>query len=220
MRESLGKFMVLAGAAFGAAVTFGAGVSSAPAFVTVDPNASIIWKTVTEWPLEVQLDWPEGAVKAVVTVTDAKGGSLGTFVQTDTTKTSLAIDGLAPQTDAAETVAALSLSYLGSDDAVLGTESAHLGFVRGIGDAGTLAVTRPVGSRQWKRLTDPRVCELPKGATGLAVDGVPVEGLSSPDWFVADVSDGLTRTFTLVTPEGECEVPVEYWPGGMSLLLR
>lgn len=193
---------------------------SAPAFVTVDPHASIIWKTVTEWPLEVQLDWPEGAVKAVVTVTDAKGGSLGTFVQTDTAKTSLAIDGLAPQTDAAETVAALSLSYLGSDDAVLGTESARLGFVRGIGDAGTLAVTRPVGSRQWKRTTDQKVCELPKGATGLMVDGALVEGLAAPDWFVADVSDGLTRTFTLVTPEGECEVPVEYWPGGMSLLLR
>jgi len=176
--------------------------------VTLDPSASIIWKTATAYPAKVSLLWPEGAASATLAMNP------GTSVDiTDTSLTEYALpQTAAPDAEKGETVVRLTLTYKDANGAAILSQAATVGFVCGTAAASDIAWRTP-GEQNWsKRKSAQPVIPVPSDVTALSVDGSAVSVADVPTWArltskgsshtVAWTKDGVQGEQSYKTPRG------------------
>lgn len=219
MREMSRTLVALIAVTLSAKAVCAAGSAevSVTANITMDPSASLFWKTVTDTARTAALDWPEGAVRAVLTVVSSTGESR-TIELSDPTVTACALAFTAPASAADERTVDLSITYYGSGDAALRTDTATLGLVQGTGTETTIPV-RTADSPKWRKLKSAAVLPIPADATALTVDGDAVSPLDAPGWRYWDPELGL-HELTLSTDAGDLPATVERLGGGLLLLFR
>ena len=196
-------------------------VESGPMNVCIDTQASILWKTAVDWPLEVQLDWPLDATKAVVSIAGAPGWN-GDYEVTDTSLSSYRFDRVCPASDAEERVIDLSIRYYNSSDVEIAdaASAARVGLVRSVGAGSARVVTAGPSARRWGAIDSAAVVRLPEGTASVSVDGVRQEGISVPGWFYTPVEVGVDKQLTLVTDAGSVTRTICGKAAGSLILFR
>lgn len=168
--------VVLCAAATG--LSAAAGGNSASALVRQHPSSSLLWKTVTSPRMDVMLDWPEGAVKAVVTVDGAVRATV-----TDPLVASAEISFDLPASEAEERMITLAAAYLDGEETVLDESEVMLALVRGVGSRAFRC--RAEDGREWgKANAKSAVLPIPENAATLTVGGETVlDSPSAPGWY-------------------------------------
>lgn len=184
--KTLVRASILCGC-FVAAVSYGA--ISEPQMIFVDPDASLIWKTLTSERAEVPLFWPESAVSAKLTVSSGTAVR-SVFDLTPPTSLVRVIDGL-PSDALAEAVCDLVLEFFDANSQRLSTEVARLGFVRGTNGASFAFI--PEGDATWGNVGRTAVLPIPDGTESVTVNGAEVAGYQSPGWMGVRFRSGTTR---------------------------
>ena len=209
-------------ALLGGAAAWAAEKSSDPTVVWVEPETSIIWKTVTETPIPVSVDWPKGAVSAKVTA--AFGSQV--LASADLVDTSVSIQQLnvpLPTNETEERILDLTLNFFTADGVELSAERrlAHVGLVRGTGGSSFRCI--PGGSTvgKWKSVKNgSAVVPVPEGTTSLTVDGGVVGSLAAPGWtMLAGLEPGTHVLSKSDEDGGTMDVPLLVY-GGFVLLVR
>ena len=199
----------LAGRCFG-----GSAGDSAEITVTVNRDASLVWKTVTSTARAVSLLWPDGAVKASFKVR-FEGKDVFSRDITDTSVEQVELDLPVPQTGADEKVYSLSVAYYGADGAEISSLSARLGNVVKTGVASTVRCL--VGEdRKWGRLEErSAVLPVPQGADSLTIGEETFSDVDSPGWFCWRPAVG---TYALAA--GDSAATVEVRSRALMMILR
>lgn len=201
----------------GTAMVAGA-ATSVPQTVWTRPAESLHWKTLTSASPEVALDWPEGAVRARLTI--ANGAHIvRTETIADTSLRACALPLDMPTKLADERVYALTLDYLNGSDAVLETQTAEIGSVVGVNGAAARCVPIQEAAKPWTRYESSHpVLPIPEDATALAVDGggaVPVVG---PGWKQLDLSGN--HALALTVGDDAWNALAEFGLSGFTLFFR
>lgn len=207
------KALVLAGVALAAA--FASAADNCTRTVTLDPSASIIWKTAVAGQRAVSLlPWPQGAVSAVLASTP--GGSV---VITDTTLATYDLARALPLKEADETVLKLKLEYKDGSGAVIETRNAVVGFVCGTAASSDIAYRTPDGN-SWTRHTSKKpVVPVPADVDSLALDGEALGFSAAPTWALLAAGSGAEHT--LAWSGENCEGEIAYSvPCSMMILVR
>ena len=154
----------------------------------LDENASIIWRTITETPTRIALDWPKGSASAELAA-KIGAGQAQTVTLTDTTTNCcyVAFVILAEHKD--RNVVELSISYRDAEDAEISSSSVRLGLVDGVGQGASIPVSLDGSSITWRRFEGHEVVQIPTDATGVTLDGAPVE-CDIPGWYCLDTAAG------------------------------
>ena len=149
------------------------------ALIRQDPGTSLLWKTVTTPEVEVMLDWPAGATRAVLSIDGAVRATVG-----DASVASTNISFALPSTPAEERTVTLSVSYLDGEDAVVGADEAKLGLVCGTDGASAVPI-RAANSGAWRKAgAASAVLPVLEGATSLSIGGATVlASPTAPDWY-------------------------------------
>lgn len=202
-----------------ASAGIGASLTSQPCSVVGSPSSSLVWKTIYGTTSELTLVWPTDAASARLTV--AVGGAVrSTETITDTTLAAwpFVVSAL-PETAADECVYDLTLEYLDAQSAVLKTQTASVGLVRGTDGRAARFVRDGKSSVKWQRLkSGTAVLPIPDGATTLAVDdGTPVS-VDAPGWHYLKAS-GVHELSLLVGAEAWA-ASVEMGIKGLSVIVR
>lgn len=191
---------------------------STPCVIYANPAASIHWKTMTANPSSLALAWPAGATSATLTVT--KGSASDSLDIADTTLTSVPLEVVFPGDEKSECVVELTLVFKDAQDAVLDTQTARLGLVRGIGTATARCVLDPT-IRKWFVVKDSAVVRIPEDATSLTLNDVPVEPLDAPGWWQWQVAENGDCTLAMTTEKGISQVKLlGRLTGGLILTVR
>ena len=169
--------------------------------VWVDVGDSLQWKTVMTDRPSVALDWPDGAVKAVLTVTSGRE-TVSYDTITDTSLDSYVLKLTSPASYSDERVYSLTLEYRDSSDETLSVKSAEIGAVCGVNGAATRCVPKKSESRDWLRYKSSHaVIPIPEGASTLTVDDDDPEAVNGPGWRQLDLNG--THTLALTVDEDE-----------------
>ena len=189
---------------------------SASGMICLDPVSAILWKTVPGTDPEVQLDWPDGAVRAVIYV-----DGVALVDTADTSKTSCAVPLELPEERRDERVRLFEVVYSGGSGTEIRRQSALLGHV--LGTSGReIAFVASTASPKWEKVEGRRaVLKLPEGSGTLTVDGAEVGTPEAPGWYELD---GITVQGNSVTLACRDETVFEAWvrrvSDGLRLLWR
>ena len=204
------KSLVIVSAAL-TAFAVGAG-ESVTKNITLDPSASILWKTATAFPAKVSLLWPAGAASATLAMDP------GTTVDiTDTSLTSYALpQTAAPANETDETVVQLTLTYKDANGAAIQVQTATLGFVCGTAATSDIAWRTP-GTRSWsKRKANAPVIPVPADVTALSLDDGALDVSDAPTW-ARLAGEGLEHE--LAWTKGGADGSQSYRISGGSLII-
>lgn len=183
----------------------------------LDANASIIWRTITESPAKIALDWPKAAEKAVLTIQiDSYAPQTATI--TDTTLTSYSIAFVMPTAHENRSIVTLSISYQDSENAELSSSTVRLGLVDGIGQGVAIPVTLDDSNSKWRRYRKREVVQIPPDATSVTLDGVPVD-CDIPGWYNLESSTG-EHIVGLTTATGTSNVTVVNSGSGLIIIFK
>lgn len=175
------KLLLMAGAMVAFVQAFGASATSATSVVWTKPDESLQWKTVMSASAPVALDWPEGAVAALLTI-EADGAVVVQTNITDTTaREALVIPPTLPAEYAEERVLSLSVVYRDSGDAEITSASARLGWVTGVAGSGTRVIPAASG-KEWTKVAKYAVLPIPEDTTAFSVDSASQE-YDAPGWW-------------------------------------
>ena len=196
---------------FAAALLVSAGESRTKT-VTLDPSASLLWKTAPSGPVQVSLLWPKGAVSALLTIDGAP------VAITDTKLTSCTLEYAAPADAEAEKVVDMTLEYKDSAGSTLQRQTARVGFVCGISRECEISY-RTVGSRNGTKSAARRpVIKVPSTVSALTLNSSKIDVADAPTWVRLD-ADGSGRT--LVWTENSTTGSLEYTvPCGIRIILK
>ena len=170
-----------------AAVAQGEGVTT-NVVTYLDENASIIWRTITETPTRIALDWPKGSASAVLTA-KIGAGQAQTVTLTDTTTNCCYVAFVIPAEHKDRNVVELSISYRDAEDSEISSSSVRLGLVDGVGQGASIPVSLDGSSITWRRFEGHEVVQIPPDATGVTLDGEPVE-CDIPGWYCLNTAAG------------------------------
>lgn len=169
------------------AVAGASGSASTNALICVNPAASLSWKTVTAASSNVALDWPTGAVTAVVSVD-------GTEVATssDVTSDSVAVQFSLQGEATGERVIVLSVSYRDADGQELSSASASLGLVAGTKSGDAVCVKDEARRGHWARASVRRpVVLFPESVSDVTLGGKSISpSMGAPGWQTLALSGG------------------------------
>ena len=180
---------ILASALFAAVAAVAQGEGVTTNVVTyLNENASIIWRTITETPARIALDWPQGSASAVLAAKVGAGPSQSVTL-TDTTTNSCYAAFVIPAAHKDRSVVELSISYRDAEDSEISSSSVRLGLVDGIGQGASIPVALDGTSSTWRRFEGREVVQIPPDATGVTLDGNPVE-CDIPGWCCLDTMAG------------------------------
>lgn len=192
--------------------------ASATAFLCLNPAKSLAWKTAPA-PFAVDLSWPKGAVSATLAVADGVRKTPISCTLTDTTATNFTVAATGPSNEDGERVFSLTLTFLDGTGAAIETKTARIGFVRGVDGAPFRLLGKDVDERLWRYAGNHAVLPYPEFATGLAVDGVAVDGLVAPDWYLAKAAPGA-HVYALSTAAGLKSETLMLTCDGLSIVIR
>ena len=170
-----------------AAVAQGEGVTT-NVVTYLNENSSIIWRTITETPARIALDWPKGSASAVLTA-KIGAGQAQTVTLTDTTTNCCYVAFVIPAEHKDRNVVELSISYRDAEDSEISSSSVRLGLVDGVGQGASIPVSLDGSSITWRRFEGHEVVQIPPDATGVTLDGAPVE-CDIPGWYCLDTAAG------------------------------
>ena len=190
--------------------------SSDTVLVRQEPSASLLWKTVTAPSMEVMLDWPDGASRAVLSV----DGEVRATVN-DATVASTNISFALPSTPADERTVTLSVSYLDGTDAVVGSDEAKLGLVCGVDAVSSIPFRAADGGAWHKARAASAVLPVLEGATSLSIDGTTVlASPTPPDWYWWRSIGASATPIALALESGETCANTVRGIAGMSIVFR
>ena len=158
---------------------------SQSAFVYLQPDTTSFWRTATNSVLALNIDYPDGAGSASLSVSGAGYAALYENITTNVFELHLP-EASSPET---ENVYDLTLTF---DDGTV--QRARLGLIQGLAENGT-GSTRciaPFEGREWNKMRTRAVMPIPYGTTSFAVsvNGVQVAADSGLDgaqgWYVLD----------------------------------
>ena len=204
--------MFICGAA--AAMLVSAGESRTKT-VTLDPSASILWKTAVAGQRSVSLlPWPEGAQKAELIM--APGGSA------EITDTTLAVYDLQlplPEKESDEYTLKLELRYKDGAGAVLETRRANLGVVCGMSQSTDIAY-RTAGGRGWSRHSSRKpVVPVVSAVQAASLDAKALDVADAPTWVELDGGAGAWHSFAWTVDGGYFEQKYSV-PAGTVIQVR
>ena len=164
-----------------------------------NPDASLLWKTVTTPDAEVMLDWPSGATHAVLSV-----DGVARVTVNDTTLASTNVSFTLPSIPVEEKTVTLSVSYLDGENAVVGSDEAKLGLVCGVNGTSMIPI-RDADGRAWHRAGAPSaVLPVLEGTTSLKISGTTVlASPTAPDWYWWHPIGGSVTSLALALESGE-----------------
>ena len=182
--------------AVSAAASLGSATGTAAESVVLAPDASPFWRTAkTGVPVDVSIDWPDGAASATFTLS-ALGRIVATQPVTRTGSekwTAISIVLPTPVVQDDERVYSADVSFAdGEGDPIVGAARTAQ-FAAVLGYCGARAVVCDPGSTAWTRYRGTRVAlPVAAGVASLAIDGVPVDtGLNGAEgWYGAELSGG------------------------------
>lgn len=175
--------IALAFAAFAASTV--QALMSQSAFVYLQPETTSFWRTATNSVLALDIDYPEGAGSASLSVSGAGYSASYDNITTNVFELHLP-EASSPET---ENVYDLTLTF---DDGTV--QRARLGLIQGLAENGT-GSTRciaPFEGRAWNKMRTRAVMPIPYGTTAftVSVNGVQVAADSGLDgaqgWYVLD----------------------------------
>ena len=158
---------------------------SQSAFVYLQPDATSFWRTATNSVLALDIDYPDGAASASLSVSGAGYSASYDNITTNVFELHLP-EASSPQT---ENVYDLTLTF---DDGTV--QMAKLGLIQGLAENGT-GSTRciaPFDGREWNKMRPRAVMPIPYGTTSftVSVNGVQVAADTGLDgaqgWYVLD----------------------------------
>ncbi len=182
-----------------------------------DPANSLLWKTVTADNPSVALEWPGGAMRAVLTV--AMSSSSKNYVISDTSLRSYALELSRPTDAQGERVVNLTLEYFNGATS-LASVTARLGLVMGTTSGEQVPFVASTASRRWTLAYSPVVLPVPADTTSLSVDSsvVPVADYDVPGWYAWRASAG-NYTFVRGSASGDDAVTLRIC-GGTTVIFR
>lgn len=199
----------------------GAEAISPSAVVWADPSESLFWKTVCKTTVKVSVDWPEDAVKAVLTA--SKGGKeLSREMLTDKSVKVKTLSFGLPQTESEESVLDLALTFFDSSDAPLAdaARTASVGLVRGIGDEPFRLIPDGEQNGQWKKVRKSAVAPVYADTTSVTFDGAPLAFNGTPGWtYLAGVSPALHSLVLMPEAGNPVAVPI-VGVGGLFIVIK
>ena len=198
-----------------AAVAQGEGVTT-NVVTYLDENASIIWRTITETPTRIALDWPKGSASAELA---AKIGAdqAQTVTLTDTTTNCCYVAFVIPAEHKDRNVVELSISYRDSSDAELKSKTVRLGLVEGVGNGASIATTLDGSTSQWRRYETHEVVQIPPDATSVTLDGALVD-CDIPGWF--DLAASGEHVLAVETAGGTESATVRKMGKGLFIIVK
>lgn len=210
----MNRKIILAVAASLLTVVSASGADPVCSRTCLDTVSSLHWKTVTSSSMPVALDWPAGAVKAVVT-----GGAAA--VQTeDVSARTVDVAFAIPSAADEEKIVELAVVYYGENDTVLGTSSAKLALVTGTVPGEAVVVKDPSAAVWGRSPSSKTVLPVPAGTVSLSVDGVAVTpDIAARGWHMADISAEGTFLSLTVGEADPVEVTVASARGMIILVL-
>lgn len=202
---------LLLATAFAMCVT-GNAATSDPTLVFVRPAESSFWRTATNASFTVNIDYPEGATAAELTV---KGMH---FAVTVPNVTARQCDLTLPKATSPETEDVFDL-ILEFDNGV--TNVASVGVIQGSGVAEPVT-TRVLssGTLKWGRSKGSDVLPIPSPTATLSIDGEPVETGVGIGWHGWQTKDFGTHVLRLEDGAAAVEALVEVKNGGLILIVR
>ena len=190
---------------------------SAPKFIMTETDTSSFWRTVSEFPLSLPVEYPPGAKTATLTV-----DGIGYHRVYEVSENPFSLDLSRPTTAWEENVYDLTLSF---DDGT--TRRAKVGAVRGVAAGSEADGVRCVfdsESKLWRRISGDRaVLSVPAGMVSLTVNGDPMDpGLGgAPGWCALGFVDGENYDLRMETAEFEAMASLyARFPQGLMLIFR
>ena len=213
--------IVLSAALLATASASAASSTSAPYITWLKPEASLIWKTVTEMPVPISIDWPTGAASARLTAV-AGSRTLATEIIDDRSVSlyDLVLD--CPGSESDECIVALTLDFLDSGGAVIEAESrsANLAMVRGTCGGSFRCITVGDSSHKWTSVKDGNaVVPVPDGTSSMALDGASLDIGTAPGWLWLASLDVGNHVLSKTTDESEYAQAILRVGGGLLLML-
>ena len=225
MRESMSLLrnaIVLSAALLATGSASAASATSVPCVTWMKPEASLIWKTVTEMPVPISVDWPTGAVSARLT---AVAGSRTLAVETIDDRAvslyDLVLD--CPRSESDECIVTLTLDFLDSGGTVIEAESrsANLAMVRGTCGGAFRCIAAGDSTRKWVSVEDRNaVVPVPEGTSSMSLDGAPLSIGTAPEWLWLTSLGGGSHTLSKTTDGSEYAQAILRVVGGFMINLR
>lgn len=161
------------------AVAGASGATSTNALICVNPAESLSWKTVTAASSDVALDWPTGAVSAVVSV---DGRTVAT--SSDVTADSVSVPFSLPSDATGERIITISVSYQDAEGTEVSAVSASLGLVVGTGVGDSVCVKDEARRGHWSRASVRHpVVLLPESVSNVTFGGEELSPtMDAPGW--------------------------------------
>jgi hypothetical protein len=144
-----------------------------------------MWKTVTETPIPVSVDWPDDAQSARLTAS-AGLRTLANQVISDKSVLVCRLPLSFPQSESDECILTLNLDFMDGTGDVLPahSRSANVALVRGVSGNSFRCIPAGMSSKTWKAVGNDgnAVVPVPKGTTSLSLDGSTQETETPPGW--------------------------------------
>lgn len=195
---------------------------SDPSIVWTDPSGSIIWKTITEMPVPVSIDWPKDAASAHLTVM-AGSTALVDEMLTDTSVRTYQASFSLPLDETEECILEFSLVFAnGAGTPLTGeTRTMRIGCVRGTCGKSFRCIPQGSACNKWKSVkTGTAVVPVPEDTVSLALDGRPLDYGSAPGWaYFAGLAAGEHKLEKPDTSGGLMEA-ILFVSGGFLLMLK
>jgi len=210
------KMATLVGAAMVTVAAPAAELTSEPTFVFLQPDTSSFWNTATNSTMTVPIDFPEGAVKATLSVSGP--GYAREYADIAEDEFELVLP--APTSPETENVYDLTLTF---DTGVVRT--AKLGLIQGLSpDAeGTTRCLAPQSAKVWQKVKGRAVLPIPYGTTSFTVNGVETDtGLGGAQgWYAIDgLGFGHDVSLGLVAGGVQYAASLIGGPGGLMLIMK
>ena len=195
--------------------------STVDALVSIDGEKSLLWKTATSSPARLALDWPEGAVRAELSVVARPGGTAVRYPIADTSLAAYDYVFALPTKAADERVETLTLTYFDAQDAVVASFTARLGVVLGVANGATVPCrVRGTDSPRWAKGPLDPVVPIPEDSANLRQDGAVVAATpDTPGWWQLGMDAGM-HAVTLNIDGEDVERTVNATGDGQLLIIR
>ena len=201
---------------------FAVSATSAPCVTWLGPASSLLWKTVTEMPVPVSVDWPDGAQTARLTAV-AGSTTLANEVISDRTVSIYRLNLDLPQSETDECVVDLQLDFLDGESNVLSAHSrtAQVALVRGTCGNSFRCMAAESTARKWAVVESrTAVVPVPEGTLSLSLDGASQDFGTAPGWLWI-VNLGVGSHMLVKTSEtSEYEEASLFVRGGFQLRIR
>ena len=214
--------IVLSAALLATGSASAASATSVPCVTWMRPEASLIWKTVTEIPVPISVDWPTGAASARLTAASGlRTLAVETIDDRSVSLYNLVLD--CPRSESEECIVSLTLDFLDAGGSVIEAESrvASVAMVRGTCGSTFRCIAAGDSSRKWASVKDGNaVLPVPDGTSSMTLDGSPLGIGTAPGWLWLASLDVGSHTLSKTTDESECVQAILYVSGGSLLMLR